>query len=104
MQPRSALRSLPKEFLYLTHERKLSPILNNPYEEPRLHYDADLNGNLDYNKILQGRRPYSAHIGVAPNRVESALFTNADVEDDDPNAPFINAIREEVKRVFHNDC
>lgn len=78
-------------------KENLSPILNNPYEKPRLHYDADLNGNLDYNKILQGRRPYSAHIGVAPNRVEAALFSNADIADEDPNAPFINTIREEVK-------
>lgn len=76
----------------------LSPILNNPYEEPKLHYDADMNGNLDYSKILEGRRPYSAHIGVAPNRAERALFGYEDVEIDDPNAPFINLIREEVKK------
>ena len=76
----------------------LSPILNNPYEEPRYHYDADLNGNLDYNKILEGRRPYYSHIGIAPNRPESALFTNDDVETEDQNAPFINLIREEVKK------
>lgn len=76
-------------------KENLSPILNNPYEEPRLHYDANLNGNLDYNKILQGRRPYSAHIGVAPNRVESALFSNSDIADDNPNALFINTIRNE---------
>ena len=25
-----------------------SPILNNPYEEPLLHYETDINGNLDY--------------------------------------------------------
>ena len=52
----------------------VSPILNNPYEEPVLHYDADPNGNLDYNKILEGRRPYSAYIGVAPNHHDRALF------------------------------
>lgn len=78
-------------------KENLSPILNNPYEEPRLHYDADLNGNLNYNKILKGRRPYSAHIGIAPNRVESALFSDADIEDDDPAAAFINSIREVIK-------
>jgi len=76
----------------------LSPILNNPYEEPKLHYDADLNGNLDYNKVLDGRRPYYSHIGIAPNRPEHALFTNEDVDLDDPNAPFINQIRAEVKK------
>lgn len=76
----------------------ISPILNNPYEEPRLHYDADLNGNLDYNKILQGRRPYSAQIGIAPNTPDAALFTHNDISEDDPNAPFINTIRDEVKK------
>ena len=74
-----------------------SPILNNPYEEPKLHYDADLSGNLDYSKILEGRRPYSAHIGVAPNQPDRALFGYEDVWSDDPNAPFINLIRDEVK-------
>ena len=76
----------------------LSPILNNPYEEPRLHYDADFNGNLDYTKVLNGRRPYSAHIGIVPNRPESALFSLEDMPDDNLNAPFINIIREEVKK------
>lgn len=51
-----------------------SPILNNPYEEPILHYDADPNGNRDYTKILKGGRAYSAHMEVAPNRPDGALF------------------------------
>ena len=76
----------------------LSPILNNPYEEPQFHYDADLNGNLDYNKILQGRRPYSAQIGIAPNRPDIALFGREDLYETDPNATFINLIRDEVKK------
>lgn len=76
----------------------LSPILNNPYEEPCLHYDADLNGNLDYSKIIQGRRPYSANIGITPNRYQPALFGREDFNDEDPNANFINLIRSEVKK------
>ena len=76
----------------------LSPILNNPYEEPILHYDADLDGNLDYTKILQGRRPYASNIGITPKAIKAALFGNEDVEFDDPNASFINSIREEVKK------
>lgn len=76
----------------------ISPILNNPYEEPKYHYDADLNGNLDYGKILEGRRPYYSHIGIAPNRPESALFTTDDIGTEDSNAPFINLIRQEVKK------
>lgn len=75
-----------------------SPILNNPYEEPKFHYDADLNGNLDYNKILEGRRPYCSHIGIAPDHPDHTLFTADDLETEDPNAPFINRIRDEVKK------
>ncbi len=30
-----------------------SPILNNPYEEPRLYYDTDMDGNLDYSHVIE---------------------------------------------------
>ena len=56
-----------------------SPILNNPYEEPRWHYDADLYGNLDYDHVLDGRRPYSATIGIMPEKSKKALFSNEEV-------------------------
>ena len=77
-----------------------SPILNNPYEEPLYHYDTDVNGNLDYNKIVDGRRPYTAGLGVNPGGSNNpALFSGSDFQDDsDPNAAFINGIREEVKK------
>lgn len=75
-----------------------SPILNNPYEEPLLHYDADPDGNIDYTKILPGRRPYSQEIGIAPEKHQSGLFGYEDFENNDANAPFINQIREEVKK------
>ena len=44
-----------------------NPILNNPYEEPRFHYDAYTNGNLDYSKVLEGRRPYTSILSVTPS-------------------------------------
>lgn len=77
-----------------------SPILNNPYEEPLYHYDTDVNGNLNYNKIVDGRRPYTAGLGVNPGGSNNpALFSGSDFQDDsDPNAAFINGIREEVKK------
>jgi len=28
-----------------------TPILNNPYEEPKYHYSTNTNGELDYEKI-----------------------------------------------------
>lgn len=30
--------------------KNISPILNNPYDEPKWHYDTTLEGNLDYSK------------------------------------------------------
>ena len=75
-----------------------SPILNNPYEEPLWHYDATLEGNLDYSKILQGRRPYAPNLTVMPTANRSSrLFSNEDLPIDDDNASFINQIRTVVK-------
>ena len=34
-----------------------NPVLNNAYEEPKYYYDSDINGNIDYNKVINGRRP-----------------------------------------------
>ena len=76
-----------------------SPILNNPYEEPRLHYDTDADGNLDYSRIVQGRRPYTSNIDIMPNRQgQQSLFAGSDFENNDPNAVFINDIRKQVSR------
>ena len=74
----------------------ISPILNNPYLEPKLHYSADMDGNLDYSKIIQGRRKYTNSVGIAPNKPTNGIFAHDDIQEADPNADFINAIREEV--------
>ena len=74
-----------------------NPILNNPYEEPRFYYDTDASGNLDYTRICNGRRPYTSQINITPHTVqERSMFSGSDFEESDPNARFINAIREEV--------
>ena len=43
-----------------------NPILNSPYLEPKLHYDTDSEGSLDYTRIRQGRRIFKADIAVIP--------------------------------------
>lgn len=75
-----------------------SQILNNPYEEPKWHYDANLEGNLDYSKILEGRRPYSASLSVMPSSSSAKSFFSAEeVSVENDNADFINGIRQVVK-------
>lgn len=60
-----------------TPNNSKSPILNNPYEEPKWHYDTTLEGNLDYSKVLEGRRPYSANLPVIPNASsDKSLFSS----------------------------
>ena len=79
--------------------KNISPILNNPYEEPQFHYDSTLDGNLDYTKVLPGRRPYMANLNVLPNgNIQKELFNNSDMPvDESGNAAFINGIRDAVK-------
>ncbi len=45
-----------------------NPILNNPYEEPKLHYDTDSEGSLDYNNICKGRRIFKTESAVMPTK------------------------------------
>ena len=75
-----------------------NPILNNPYEEPKYYYDSDMNGNIDYETVLNGRRPYGYDVNIVPKkRREQTMFSIEDFSSSDPNADFINTIREEVK-------
>ena len=75
-----------------------NPILNNPYEEPRYHYNADIDGNLDYSQRLEGRRPYIGNIQIIPNSYsQSHLFNAEDLMNNNPDAKFINDLRKEVK-------
>ncbi len=74
-----------------------NPILNNPYREPEYHYNVDADGNLDYNSILQGRRPYIGRINISPNAVRNSQLFNAEDVVNDPDADFINGLRKEVK-------
>lgn len=45
-----------------------NPILNSPYIEPKLHYDTDSEGSLDYKKKCQGRRIFKLDSAVIPTR------------------------------------
>ncbi|GAB5560716.1 MAG: DEAD/DEAH box helicase family protein [Synoicihabitans sp.] len=45
-----------------------NPILNNPFEEPEFHYSTNLAGELDYDRIQQGRRIFTPEILSIPVR------------------------------------
>ncbi|MCF0159026.1 MAG: hypothetical protein HUJ83_11010 [Veillonella sp.] len=61
-------------------KKRISALLNNPYEEPQYHYDSTLDGNLDYTKVLQGRCPYMTNLNVLPNgNIQVGLFNNSDM-------------------------
>lgn len=77
-----------------------NPILNNPYEEPKYYYDTDLSGNIDYRTIKEGRRPFGYDVNIVPNQRggNQSIFSQGDFVSGDPNAEFINTIREEVKK------
>ena len=57
-----------------------NPILNNPYEEPKLHYGTNLSGELDYETTMPGRRAGPAFVAhtrpemVAPLRAVKRTF------------------------------
>lgn len=75
-----------------------NPVLNNPYEEPMYYYDTDMNGNIDYATVINGRRPFGYDVNIVPNkRGGQAIFSQEDFVSVDPNAEFINGIRKEVK-------
>ena len=75
-----------------------NPVLNNPYEEPRCYYDTDMNGNIDYATVIDGRRPFGYDVNIVPKkRGDQTFFSQEDFISVDPNAEFINGIRKEVK-------
>ena len=75
-----------------------NPVLNNPYEEPRYYYDTDMNGNIDYATVINGRRPFGYDVNIVPKkRGDQTIFSQEDFISVDPNAEFINGIRKEVK-------
>ena len=74
-----------------------SPILNNPYFEPTLHYATQLDGALDYTRKVQGRRlfvsePTSFQTKAVP---QAQIFDRDEVSKDFDNH-IINLLRKEV--------
>ncbi len=76
---------------------KENPILNSPYEEPKLYYHTLPDGTLDYSKKINGRRKYDPRINTpVPVKAKSqgSLFGAKDLNDS--NKHIINLLRREV--------
>lgn len=76
-----------------------NPILNNPYVEPALHYATNLDGELDYEEIRKGRRPFSGEVqsvpvGQGPQRM---LYDGDQAAETSHGSHLVNVLRKEVK-------
>jgi type III restriction enzyme len=73
-----------------------NPILNNPYEEPEWHYSTNLDGELDYEEILPGRRTFVPVKSILPKTAsQKDIFPESELLKDSETHP-INLIRKEV--------
>ncbi|XWW44459.1 DEAD/DEAH box helicase family protein [Fibrella sp. USSR17] len=79
----------------------VSPILNNPYQEPLYHYatsgDGDQKGSLDYSRVVDGRRVFTNDMMGAPTgtKGQKSIF---DVNEFAPQygEQLVNLLRKEV--------
>jgi type III restriction enzyme len=74
-----------------------NPILNSPYDEPRLYYATTSDGSLDYSAVLKGRRPFDIAIETSPTR-QSAQRSITYQTEPDPSFEnhLVNLCRKEV--------
>ena len=74
-----------------------NPILNSPYEEPKLHYHTNINGELDYEQIVKGRRYFVPGINVIPTRqgIQREIFELNELADE-YGSHLVNLLRKEV--------
>ena len=73
-----------------------NPILNNPYLEPARHYATNLEGELDYDRPVEGRRVFDPTIASnpIPRGGQMDLLGSKAVA---PTDHLINVLRREVK-------
>ena len=76
-----------------------NPILNNPYFEPRLHYATNPLGELDYENVVLGRRPFRETNQAIPvqQRGQRHLLDLDNLPEATRGERIINRLRDEVK-------
>lgn len=78
--------------------KEFNPILNNPYQEPQKFYNTSpLDGSLDYDEIITGRRPYIPYLNPVPQTRgnQRQLFSSKELEKN-YSGLLINKIRKEI--------
>src|SRR6188768_1648318 len=76
-----------------------NPILNSPYDEPRLHYAQTADGSLNYESVVRGRRQFNPVVEKQPTPTRQSRQRNIafPVEDDvSAEQHLINLCRKEV--------
>ena len=73
-----------------------NPILNSPYDEPKLHYSTDPDGSLNYNDIRKSRRVFTPDIQGIPTKQgsQASMFEVNDYSE--YGTHIINLCRKEV--------
>jgi type III restriction enzyme len=74
-----------------------NPILNNPYFNPKFHYATQLDGALDYTRIIDGRRLFIPEPTSFQTKAsaQSQIFDRDEVSRD-YEKHLINLLRKEV--------
>jgi len=77
-----------------------NPILNSPYDEPKLHYNTNSKGELDYEDIEQGRRIFIPDMGGAIPTKQGAQKDIFEANDfsEDYGTHLVNLIRNNVAK------
>lgn len=74
----------------------INPILNNPYQEPKLHYATDLAGALNYEDVRPGRRIFVPEQQTIPTRQRQASVFEVNDWEHQYGTHLINLLRKEV--------
>ncbi len=81
-----------------------NPILNNPYDEPASYYATNLDGELDYEKVLHGRRIFTGTTTPLPTRQGQQGELIGPEQMGDLTTLLPNLCRKEVKAWRENGC
>jgi type III restriction enzyme len=76
-----------------------NPILNSPYDEPKYYYSSSLDGSLNYDEVLKGRRVFNTDGLIMPTKQREQRDLGFDNEPDaDLERHIVNLCRKEIRK------